>query len=178
MKKLTQKELKRLLEYCPETGVFRWIVAKMYKIKIGDVAGHANKDGYRKITINGKIYLASRLAYLYMEGYFPENDIDHINRNTSNDAWENLRHVSHACNMRNQKTRSTNTSGVTGVSLDKVENKWHAQIMIVGKPKKLGRFTNFIDAVKSRWEAEKEYGWPNCNTTSSAYSYLQKHSHI
>ena len=45
--------------------------------------------------------------------------------------------------------------------------------MIYGEIKYLGYFNNFIDAVKSRWEAEKKYDWPDCNTNSSAFNFLQ-----
>lgn len=178
MKKLTQKELKRLLHYDPETGIFVRLIATTNNIKIGDVPGYINKSGYRLIRINGKRYFASRLAHLYMEGYFPEHEIDHRDRDRSNDAWENLRHVNRVCNMRNQKIRNTNKSGITGVGWFKRDNKWRSRIMIFGKENHLGYYQNFIDAVKARWEAEKQYNWPNCNTTSPAFEFLKKEGQL
>ena len=172
---ITQKKLKKLLDYNPETGVFRWLVSKKYNIKIGDIAGSINKiSGYRYIGINGKTYRASRLAWLFMKGYWPEHVIDHRDRIQDNNVWDNLRHVSQMCNVKNSKTPSNNTSGVVGVSWYKNRDKWIAFITTSKKQIKLGYYTNLIDAVRARWEAEKKYGWPNCNTTSSAFEFLQK----
>ena len=174
-KKLTHKKLKKILHYDPETGIFRWLVANAHRVKVGDVAGCVCKtSGYRIIIIYSKRYNASRLAFFYMEGYWPEYEVDHRDRIKHNDAWSNLRHVSRVCNMRNQKISCKNKSGVTGVCWNKGHNKWHAQIKVLQKQKSLGYFTNLKDAVKARWEAEKEYGWPSCNTTSSAFEFLQK----
>ena len=53
---MTQDELKEILDYDPETGVFRWKVYKNQHTKIGDVAGTINSNGYRFIKINGKSY--------------------------------------------------------------------------------------------------------------------------
>lgn len=174
MAKLTQKRLKEVLYYDPDAGIFRWLVTYQ-RVKTGDIAGSVSKTtGYRCIYINGKSYIASRLAYLYMEGYFPEYEIDHKDGNKNNDVWSNLRHVSHLCNMRNQKIRRTNTSGVTGVYWEKRHNKWYASICMFGKRKYLGSYINFIDAVKARWKAEKKYGWPGCDENSSAFNYLKQ----
>ncbi len=52
-----------------------------------------------------------------------------------------------------------NTSGVTGVTWDKSNNRWIAQIVIDGRHKKLGRFTDFSKAVDARKNAEVLYGF-------------------
>ena len=169
---IIQKRLKEILHYDPETGIFRWLVTRGGRTP-GTIAGSINKlSGYRHIRINGKIYRAARLAHLYVEGYFPEHDMDHRDRNKNNDAWENLRHVSRLCNTRNRKIHCNNTSGITGVHWSKKDNTWIALIGV----KYLGCFNNLIDAVKARWEAEKKYDWSDCNTTSSAFNFLQEAS--
>ena len=173
---LTQKRLKEVLHYDPEAGVFTWLVARGNKIKAGDIAGSVGPVGYRKIGIDGKIYKASRLACLYMEGCFPEYEVDHRDRVKNNNKWYNLRHATRSYNMKNCKIVSDNTSGVTGVNFHKKHNKWQAYITDGGKTMHLGSFNNFINAVHARWEAEVKYGWPNCNTTSPAFSCLQKKS--
>ena len=76
---LTQSRLKELLHYNPETGIFTWLVSKK-GVKIGNIAGSVNSIGYRYISVDRILYKASRLAWLFIEGYFPENDVDHINR--------------------------------------------------------------------------------------------------
>ncbi len=170
--KITQEELKRNLHYNPEAGLFKWKISNNRRIKIGDIAG-TKTHGYIIIRINKKNYYSHRLAWLYMEGYFPENDTDHIDRNKSNNSWDNLRHVSKSCNSRNCKISKNNKSGVTGVSWYKNYKKWHGQIMINKKIIKLGYYKNKDDAVLARWNAEVKYDYPNCNTTSSAYNYLK-----
>lgn len=172
--KLTQEKLKQLLHYDSETGVFRWRISPGRRVRAGDVAGSLNKEGYRYVQINRKLYRASRLAWLYVEGYFPENDIDHIDRIRNNDSWTNLRHVSHRCNMRNMKIAHNNKSGIAGVYWHKRDKKWNVQIINNYKQLFLGVFDNLIDAAHARWKAEKKYNWSNCCSTSSAYLYLKE----
>lgn len=172
-KNLTQERLKEFLHYDPETGKFKWIVRRKGVIPNKD-AGCLKKDGYIHIGICGEKYLASRLAWLYTHGYFPENEIDHIDRNTTNDSLENLREVSHSCNMKNKGTQKNNKSGVSGVRWFEQTSRWVVRINSNKVQYNIGYFISKDDAVKARWEAEKKYGFPNCNTTSSAYNYLKE----
>lgn len=174
MKKLTQERLKELLHYDPKTGVFTWLKTVSKKVKCGNVAGSIrNTYGYRQIKIDGKLCKASRLAFLYMEGYFPEYEVDHRNRITGDDRWKNLRHVSHQCNMRNRSIQKNNKSGITGIFWHKIAQKWVAHIRISGKTTHLGYFKDKFDAARARWNAEVKHSFPGCNTTSSAYLYIQ-----
>ena len=171
---LTQKQLKEELCYDPETGIFTWAKDVGWKRYRGCVAGRISQDGYRKISVHKKSYNASRLVWLYMEGYFPENDMDHKNRIRSDDRFCNLRHVSRSCNIRNSTVKWNNKSGITGVSWTKKTRRWRVQISLPNKRLHLGYFSSKKDAVRARWEAEVEHGFPNCNTISSAYLYLQE----
>jgi len=172
--KLTQKRLKELLYYDLDTGTFTWRMSRGNNTKSGATAGCLNNEGYIQIRVDDKSYRAARLAWLYMEGYFPENQIDHINRIRHDDRWINLRHVSHLCNMRNCNIAKNNTSGITGVCQHGDSKKWHAQIKIIDRRVFLGSFNSKIDAARARWNGEVKYGFPNCNTTSSAYLYLKE----
>lgn len=174
---LTQARLKEILSYDPETGVFTWLKTICNRAKKGDIAGTYG-NGYRYIKIDYKQCKASRLAWLYMKGYMPEHEVDHKDRVPSNDKWENLRHVSHQCNMRNRSISKNNTSGVIGISWIRERKKWFANIMISGKTIGLGRFKLKINAARARWQAEAKYGFPDCNTTSSAYLYLQEYGGV
>ncbi len=175
MYSLTQKRLKECINYDHKTGTFRWINPNSNRTPIGGIAGYiASPSGYRKIGVDGKLYLASRLAFLYMEGYFPEYYCDHIDRDRGNDRWSNLRHVSSLCNSRNCVVGKNNNSGITGVSWTKERCKWRAQITANGKNFNLGYYKSKKDAATARWEAEQKYNFPDCNTTSSAYLYLKK----
>ncbi|MCK5611149.1 HNH endonuclease [Candidatus Pacearchaeota archaeon] len=178
MGKLTQERLKELLHYDPKMGVFRRAKTTSWKSKKGTIAGHIGNDGYRRITVGCRIYKASRLAWLYMEGYWPENEIDHADRVRHNDTWENLRHVSRQCNSRNCDISKNNKSGITGISWGKTNKKWKAQITISGKNINLGRFRSKLSAVRARWNAEVKHNFLGCQTTSSAYLYLQEKGRV
>ena len=194
--KLTQKYLKESLEYNPETGIFTWrerpenhfkdgkrfnkeINCKKWNSKLSNkVAGTLNKIGYIAINIYDNIYLAHRLAFLYMEGYFPEYEVDHINRIRNDNRWCNLRHVTPMCNSQNCKILSTNTSGVIGVVFSKRTNKWIARLEVNGKQKNLGSYTNFDDAVKARYNEELNNPLFTCSVESSSFKYLNKNNLI
>ena len=83
---ISQAQLKELLEYNPDTGVFTWIKL-IGGIKAGSVAGCKNNEGYVCITVKQRSYKAHRIAHLYMTGKFPKNDIYHINHITVNKQW-------------------------------------------------------------------------------------------
>jgi len=170
--KVTQKYLKELFIYNPDTGIFTRIVDKGNE-KIGSMAGYKNANGYVYISIDGKRYNASRLAFLYMEGYFPEHEVDHKNRIRNDNRWVNIRHVTKMCNSRNKSISKRNKSTITGVSWSENRGKWISSIKASKKGQFLGHFDNLKDAVQARWEAEVKYNFPNCNTTSTAYQYLQ-----
>ena len=176
--KLTQERLRKLLHYDPITGIFTWLVSNSNRINVGDIAGCIYDKGYREIGIDGKIYKASRLAWLYMDGYFPEADVDHVNRNKDDNRWSNLRHVSRICSIRNRGIQKNNSSDVTGIRWNKQMGKWQAQITVNKKQIHLGFFNIKREAVKIRLEAEIKFNFPNCNSTSSAYLYLKKNIEI
>ncbi len=171
---LTQEKLKEILHYNPETGIFTWRVGRR-GAKKGAIAGYKQPNGYIITTVYRKRCLMHRLAFFYMEGFFPENEVDHINRIKDDNRWVNLRHVSHQCNLRNISIRKNNTSGATGIYFDKHNNKFMARIMVNRKTIHLGRFKNFDDAVMARYKKEQELNWGSCDDNSTAYQYLKKH---
>ncbi len=175
MKTLTQEYLKEILHYNPLTGIFKNRLTRNSRSLKGSVAGYITVRGYEVIGIKGKIYQSHRLAWLYMEGYFPENEIDHEDRNPSNNKFDNLRVASHMCNMRNKGMYSANKSGITGVCWYKPTSKWEVSIAVEGRKTGLGYFDSKIKAAKSRWKGEKKYNYPNCSTTSSALLYIKKY---
>jgi hypothetical protein len=122
---ITQDELMHALDYNPGTGIFTWRIS-VANIKAGRIAGTVS-NGYLVIRINKALYYSHRLAFLYMTGKFPENEVDHIDRNKYNNSWKNLRECDSSENKCN-KLDSKNTSGVKGVSWSKCNNKWYVQI--------------------------------------------------
>lgn len=125
---LTQAELKSILSYDEITGIFTWLTRTSNRIKIGATAGARHNAGYVSIGINGELYLAHRLAWLYVHGNFPEDEIDHINGDRGNTSFANLRAATHQENICNTGMYSHNTSGYRGVTWRKDTNKWQAQV--------------------------------------------------
>jgi len=156
---ISQKELKRILHYCPETGVFTWIAQVGNRIKIGDAAGNLSVYGYMEIQIHNVRYTLHRLAFLYMTGEFPELQVDHINQIRDDNRWGNLRDVSFQENKKNCTMYSNNSSGTTGVYWDKRRKKWYATIANSKTNKFLGYFEAKQSAINARSEANKEYGY-------------------
>lgn len=143
---LTQANIKEILHYCHETGVFTWIRKSKLKhnASIGNVAGYRHHTGYRLIGINNKQYSSHRLAWLYMTGEWPVVFIDHINGIKDDNSFLNLRLANRVENSRNRGAQASNTSGYKGVTWNKAAQKWQAQIGIGGskKLKYLGLFDN------------------------------------
>lgn len=159
---VTQEKLKELFSYDQNTGKFtrldcgrRW--------KVGSIAGSLNKTlNYFYIEIDRKKYKSSRLAWLYVYGVFPKNDIDHINRIRTNDRIENLRDVTKSYNMKNCAMKKSNTSGFLGISFCKDINKWRSEIRKDGKSHHLGCFKNPEDAHNAYKKASLEL-YPEIN---------------
>jgi len=169
---LTQEELHEQLHYDPDSGFFYWLILKNNQLNIGDRAGSINPKGYVLITVNRISYKAHRLAWFYVYGYWPENDIDHKDRIKHHNWIENLREASKQCNARNRTVACNNKSGVKGVHKSKKVNKWVAQIKVNKKSKYLGTYKYLDDAVCARLAAEQCLGWQICDLDSSAFQYV------
>ena len=148
MCELTQERLKELLHYCPDSGEFSWLQKTRPQINIGDKAGSiANTDGYVRIKINKKLYLAHRLAFLYMDGRFPPEQVDHINRSESDNKWANLRPSTAS---ENQCNKGTNNPFI-GVYWHKKSRAWVAKSrMINGVSSHLGSYKTNLAACYAR----------------------------
>ena len=153
---LTQTKLKEILYYDPETGLFTWLILAGKRVKIGDIAGSLCQ-GYLSIMIYGKSYKAHRLAFLYMTGSWPKEQIDHINHVRDDNRWINLREATNQENCKNQSRSKNNTSGVCGVIWHKQHKKWMAYIMTDSKQKHLGLFVDKLEAICARKSAEIKY---------------------
>jgi len=134
----TQERVKLLLNYDPATGVFRWKAARR-KDKAGKIAGSDNGKGYIQITIDGVRYAAHRLAWLYVFGRWPADEIDHIDGCRAHNAISNLREADRFLNNQNvSRARINNSTGMLGVT--RRRNKYIAQIHAFGKNHHLGYF--------------------------------------
>lgn len=140
---ITQKELKERLQYNENTGIFTWL-KKTKKIKIGAIAGGLNVHGYIIIQINGKPYSAHRLAWLYIHGEWPKNQIDHINGIKNDNRIENLRDIIHRENQQN--THKHRNGKLVGCNFHKPAKKWQAKIQIKNKDYHLGLYNTELEA--------------------------------
>jgi hypothetical protein len=133
-----------VLSYAESTGEFRWLKSSV-STPCGTVAG-CLALGYVQIKIDKKLYKAHRLAWLYMTGSWPIDQIDHINGKKADNRWCNLRDVSRTVNMQNQKTAMASSStGVLGVSPFS-RNRFRADIWVNGEHKYLGSFKTIEEA--------------------------------
>ena len=153
---LTQDYLKSILRYEPHTGNFFWLVDKG-RVGAGDKAGAKSRRGYVDIKIDGRSYLAHRLAWLYMTGEFPIHEIDHINGNPSNNRWTNLSEGTHSQVTRPHRTYRSNISGYSGVHWRKDAHKYRVRITVNNKRISLGHYSDFKEACRARLKAEKKY---------------------
>jgi hypothetical protein len=156
MSKIDCNQLKEILEYQPDTGLFYWKTSGK-GIKKNRKAGHLSKDGYVDIRIKNSLYPAHRVAWMMVTGSWPNNFVDHINRIRSDNRFVNLREATKAENAQNTDLPSNNTSGYKGVVWHKPNRNWCAQIFINKKHIHLGSFKNLQDAINARAEAEKEF---------------------
>jgi hypothetical protein len=102
---LTQEYLKSRLRYDSETGHFYWIkTGKTAARFVGKLAGWQKSNGYICIAIDGKTYLAHRLAWLYIYGNWP-HEIDHINNTRTDNRFINLRECTRSKNLMNSSDR-------------------------------------------------------------------------
>lgn len=155
---ISQDRLKRLLSYDQESGVFAWNESRA-NIKAGAVAGCVGIEGYIQISIDKRMYLAHRLAWLYVNGEWPDQMLDHINGNRSDNRIANLRLSNNSLNQQNTKLSVRNTSGYRGVHPLKHKKvpRWAARITVNGEKISLGEFDSPEEAFSVYVEAAKKY---------------------
>lgn len=115
---------------------------------------------YLTVRYCGSLYLIHRIIYESANGAIPPGmEIDHIDHDELNNKISNLRLVSRTENMRNRSLSKNNTSGVNGVSWDKVNNKWRVSFTTDGKTRTVGRFEDLDSAIQCRKGLERAYGY-------------------
>jgi hypothetical protein len=157
---LTRQRLKEVLLYDEQSGVFTWAVDRVNAPK-GKVAGCHDGHGYIIISVDGKRYMAHRLAMLYVHGFFPE-EVDHQNHVRDDNRLINLRPTDKSGNRKNTSMLARNSSGVVGVSWTKRigerKDKW--EVRACGKF--IGYFDDFFEAVCKRKSVELQLNFhPN-----------------
>jgi hypothetical protein len=161
---VTAEMLRERMAYDPETGVFR-LRRSQKRWKAGQVAGSLGKNGYVHIRVAGVLCLAHRLAWLYVNGVWPAEQVDHINGDRIDNRMANLRLATNQQNQRNSKLPRDNTSGFKGAFLVssrkhwKKGRRWKAAITVNSRSIHLGYFATPEEAHAAYCAAaEKHYG--------------------
>ena len=150
---IAQETLKEKISYDSLGGGF------LRKKRAGYVPAGTISKGYVRIMVNGKIYPAHRLAWLYVYGVMPDGQIDHINHDKSDNRIDNLREVSHSENQKNKPLCRRNKTGYNGVGWIGRLGKWTAYISEGGKTNNIGLFSDVERAIEARRLAEKRLGF-------------------
>jgi len=153
---ITQSELKRLLDYNPSNGVFTW-KARRCGVRVGKRAGTISAvNGYERIGVKESHHLSHRLAWLYVHGYWPTAEIDHVDRNRTNNRIDNLREATRSENQQNKPVYRNSKTGVKGVNWHKQHRKYIASIQIKKTRKFLGLFGTISEAAAARRVAAEQ----------------------
>lgn len=155
--------------YCPTTGVFHWLPSEeaspeWNSVYAGKLAGSVDSThGYRRISVqmNGvtRRIQAHRLAFFMTHGKIPQDAIDHINGDRTDNRAENLREATTVTNGKNRCKSVRNTSGFTGVYFSKDTNKWRAYVVVSSKNKWLGYYSTAEEAAQISRDARTAMGY-------------------
>lgn len=125
-------------------GKLFWKIQPRSNVSIGDEAGWLDNCGYRRIWYKGKRFMSSAVIWELHNGPIPQDlEIDHKDRDSSNDKIENLRLATRANNLANMKGRGS--LGLRGITWDSKREKYEVQVG--SHLRKLrGRFKSLLEA--------------------------------
>lgn len=156
-KRISHNRLLEIMRYSKRTGLFTSLVNRPGHLRVGDIVGSINVRGYVRTMIDGQHYYMHRLAWFYVTGTWPKDEIDHKNGCYWDNRWRNLREANSVTNGRNRKIGCNNTSGVIGVYWFEKHQKWAANIKLQDRRVALGTFDSYEEAVAARVAAEKKH---------------------
>jgi HNH endonuclease len=149
-------DIRNLFSYNSQTGAIFWVARGRGRIK-KKPAGTVISTGYIGVLVNGKRYLAHRIAWFLHFGEWPIDQINHINGIRTDNSILNLRLATNAQNGKNYGNNKSNKSGFKGVSWCKYTGKWRSTIKVDGKTLDKGRYSDINDAIFARGKAEIEH---------------------
>ena len=156
------ERLRQLLRYDEASGKLFWrprtrdmfptqrAYSSWVSQRSGQEAFTATAYGYRVSKIDGKMCAAHRVFWAMVHGYWPADDLDHVNGQRDDNRLSNLREATRSQNLCNRSIPAANTSGHKGVYFHKPTEKWRAQIKKNKVSHFLGCFANLDDAIAAR----------------------------
>lgn len=165
--------VRTFLSYDPRSGDFVWLRRERRHFSCdaqwknwndrypGTIAGSVNLKGYRAIAVLDHIHKAHRLAWLYVTGAWPTQQIDHINGKRNDNRFANLRDVSGAENSRNRRAGPSSKTGHVGVTQYPYHGamKYVARVRLYGRLHHLGYFKSIPEAAEARAKGEERLGY-------------------
>jgi hypothetical protein len=156
--KISLIRLKEVMEYDPTTGLCFWRKKLGSKAMPGCQLGNIDPSkGYYKVNMDGIRFYVHRLIYFYMTGQWPDDEIDHIDRDRANNKWINLRAATKSQNKANTCSDPRNCHGVKGISRRPDTGKWQAEIKVNQRKIYLGVFVSPEEAHAAYLAAAREY---------------------
>lgn len=137
--------------YCEVRNIITGKILKSYIDKYGYVYHGLSGGG---ITKKFKLHRLMALTFIFN----PQNkkEVNHIDGNPKNNLLYNLEWVSHFENQSHKIKRWNTSSKYLGVTFNKKENRWRAQIQINKKKISLGTHNTEIEAYQARVNFEQE----------------------
>lgn len=143
---MTHTDLLNFVTYTPSTGIFIRKVSAGNSVA-GKVLGNLSKQGYLKAMVLGEYVKLHRLAWFYVHGVWPTDQIDHINGNKTDNRLSNLRVCNTSTNCLNQVgARKNNKAGYQGVHQIVKTGRFRAGCTIQGVKYHLGVFATAEEA--------------------------------
>lgn len=136
---ITLERLRSLVSYDPETGDFA-SVASRGGIRHSASLGHVEENGYRRLMIDGRRYLAHRLAWFFVTGEWPAEGVDHKNGDRDDNRWANLRLATASQNQANRRKPRGYSCPLKGAHWNRFRSVWQSYIRVQGRSLYLGRF--------------------------------------
>ena len=158
---MDQGELRAALEYYPALGVFVWVKPSAYhREKAGTEAGCARANGggkkYHVIKFQGGAHKRARLAWFYMTGRWPADQVDHINGNSLDDRWCNLREATPTQNAWNHKRRAKASELPMGVRTNP-SGRFSARLAVNKRMIQIGTYDTSEQACAAYQQAREVY---------------------
>lgn len=113
--------MENLLNYITNHFLINELTGEIERNDRKNSTGSFDKDGYKIIKIKGKQIKSHRLAWFLYYGEFPNMEIDHINRNRTDNRKSNLRLATRKENVNNTTKKVNPETNQIGIYIDKTD---------------------------------------------------------